>query len=91
MLRISKLLSRILCKYYQYCNQKEKKIKVGDIKVNEQLTNSSYVLKHKDKLQHRVHKHEPPVSADAISIIYSDERLLVIDKPSSIPVICSNH
>lgn len=64
-----------------------KKIKSGDIKINNKQTQQDYVFKHKDKLQHRLHKHEPPVTSGPISIIHSDEKIVVIDKPSSIPVI----
>ncbi|XP_049847833.1 pseudouridylate synthase RPUSD2-like [Schistocerca gregaria] len=45
-----------------------------------------YVIKEHDLIMHRVHRHEPPVSGQEIKIIYQDEKLVVIDKPGSIPV-----
>jgi 23S rRNA-/tRNA-specific pseudouridylate synthase len=45
-----------------------------------------YLLHHCDRLVHVMHRHEPPVTARPIKIVYEDDELLVIDKPSSIPV-----
>ncbi|KAI8070799.1 pseudouridine synthase [Gongronella butleri] len=37
-----------------------------------------------DTMGHRVHRHEPPTSADPIRILHRDSDLLVIDKPGGI-------
>ena len=44
------------------------------------------VLKHNDLLVHRVHRHEPPVSALSLNILHLDSDIVAIDKPHSIPV-----
>ena len=44
------------------------------------------VLHHNDIVSHRVHRHEPPVTAQPLSLLHVDEELVVVDKPASIPV-----
>ena len=44
------------------------------------------VLHHNDVVSHRVHRHEPPVTAQPLSLLHVDEELVVVDKPASIPV-----
>ncbi|KAM9968528.1 hypothetical protein ACTFIW_002969 [Dictyostelium discoideum] len=63
-----------------------KKIKRGLIKVNEQLVSPSYKIKLNDTIIHTVHRHEPPVTGESIKIVSLDENVVVVDKPSSIPV-----
>ena len=46
------------------------------------------VVRDNDLVTHKVHRHEPPVSAAHLKVIHEDEHFVVIDKPSSIPV-CS--
>lgn len=38
-----------------------------------------------DKIDHYAIRHEPPVYNKAISIVFEDDELLVVDKPSSLP------
>lgn len=38
-----------------------------------------------DLLAHRLHRHEPPVTAEPIRILHDGEGMLVVDKPASIP------
>ncbi|KAJ3327812.1 RNA pseudouridylate synthase domain containing protein 2 [Blyttiomyces sp. JEL0837] len=45
-----------------------------------------YVIKNGDLVCHAVHRHEPPISAAPIKIVYQGDDLLVIDKPGSIPI-----
>ena len=48
------------------------------------------VLQHNDLLVHRVHRHEPPVSALPLTILHQDSDIVAINKPHSIPVsLCS--
>ncbi|KAN0009260.1 hypothetical protein ACTFIU_006535 [Dictyostelium citrinum] len=63
-----------------------KKIKRGLIKVNDQLVSPSYKIKLNDTIIHTVHRHEPPVTGETIKIISLDNNVVVVDKPSSIPV-----
>ena len=64
----------------------EQKISKGLLKVNGQPVSLDYQLKDNDFITHRIHRHEFPVLAAPIPIIHSDEQLLVIDKPPSLPV-----
>jgi 23S rRNA-/tRNA-specific pseudouridylate synthase len=44
------------------------------------------VVKDNDVICHRVHRHEPPVTATPIEILVSNDDIVVVNKPSSIPV-----
>ena len=44
------------------------------------------VVNDNELITHRVHRHEPPVTAAPLNIIHQDEDLVVLDKPASIPV-----
>ena len=50
------------------------------------ISNMSTLLHHNDVISHRVHRHEPPVTAQPLSLLHVDEELVVVDKPASIPV-----
>ncbi|GAM18753.1 hypothetical protein SAMD00019534_019280, partial [Acytostelium subglobosum LB1] len=63
-----------------------RKIKAGWIKVNGQQVGEDYRLTNKDEIEHRVHRHEPPVSGATIKIVAQDDDVVVVDKPSSIPI-----
>ncbi|KAJ3417446.1 RNA pseudouridylate synthase domain containing protein 2 [Chytridiales sp. JEL 0842] len=61
-------------------------ILAGKITVNGQKVQPNYIIKNGDLIAHTIHRHEPPVTADPIKIVYQDEELLVVDKPASVPV-----
>ena len=61
-------------------------IQCGNIRVNGNNVDLDYVLRDRDKMNHRIHRHELPVLAAPITIVHEDEEMLVIDKPPSIPV-----
>jgi RluA family pseudouridine synthase len=63
--------------YYKHAIEK------GMIKINGNLTTSETKIKESDFLQHSYHKHEPPVLAKEIKIVFEDENLVVVDKPGS--------
>jgi tRNA pseudouridine synthase 8/2,5-diamino-6-(5-phospho-D-ribitylamino)-pyrimidin-4(3H)-one deaminase len=44
------------------------------------------VVRNGDLISHRTHKHEQPVTSRPIRIVHEDEDLIVVDKPSGIPV-----
>ncbi|KFQ43050.1 RNA pseudouridylate synthase domain-containing protein 2, partial [Nestor notabilis] len=44
------------------------------------------VLQNNDFLRNTVHRHEPPVTAQPIQILAEDQEVVVVDKPSSLPV-----
>lgn len=45
-----------------------------------------YPFQNNDFLRHTVHRHEPPVTAQPIRILTEDDEVVVVDKPSSLPV-----
>lgn len=63
----------------------ESAIKQGKVQVNSKIAAIDYKLKDGDLIEHRTHKHEQPVSSRPISIVYEDDDLVVIDKPSGVP------
>ncbi|EGG16588.1 pseudouridine synthase family protein [Cavenderia fasciculata] len=62
------------------------KIENGWIRVNGQQTTVDYCVGRKDMIEHRVHRHEPPVTSAPIKIVANDDEYVAVDKPSSIPV-----
>lgn len=55
--------------------------------VNGRAIEQTYQLVSNDFIQHKMHRHEAPVSARALSpFVFEDEHYLVVDKPPSIPV-----
>jgi tRNA pseudouridine synthase 9 len=61
-------------------------IKQGTVLVNEKKVPIDYIVKNGDLISHLTHRHEPPVSAESIDIIHEDADMIVINKPSGIPV-----
>lgn len=59
---------------------------IGFPPVNGKVATMETVINHNDLICHRVHRHEPPVTAQPLKIIHCDDKLVVLDKPSSIPV-----
>lgn len=56
------------------------------VTVNGRTVQLSTVINHNDLICHRVHRHEPPVTSLPIQLIHEDSRVVVVNKPSSIPV-----
>uniref|UniRef100_A0A8D0L1W7 Pseudouridylate synthase RPUSD2 n=1 Tax=Sphenodon punctatus TaxID=8508 RepID=A0A8D0L1W7_SPHPU len=50
------------------------------------VTDLSIVLKNSDLLKNTVHRHEPPVTAQPIQFLEENDDVVVVDKPSSLPV-----
>lgn len=61
-------------------------IEDGTLTVNHRAVPIDYKLKHNDLLSNIVHRHEVPVMQRAIQIIHIDDDIVVVNKPSSIPV-----
>eukprot|EP00117_Sycon_ciliatum_P042659 scpid44969/ scgid0335/ RNA pseudouridylate synthase domain-containing protein 2 len=61
-------------------------IEAGNMSLSGKVAQADSVVLQGDLLNSRVHRHEPPVTGQRISIIHSDDDVTVIDKPSSIPV-----
>ncbi|RKP23227.1 pseudouridine synthase [Syncephalis pseudoplumigaleata] len=64
----------------------ENAIRTGIITLNEQQVTCDTIIKNSDVLAHRMHRHEPPVTAEPITFIEQTDDLWVVNKPASIPV-----
>ncbi|XP_034349595.1 pseudouridylate synthase RPUSD2 [Arvicanthis niloticus] len=65
----------------------EAAVRAGRLHLNEEpVQDLSIVLKDNDFLRNTVHRHEPPVTAEPIRLLAENNDVVVIDKPSSIPV-----
>lgn len=64
----------------------ERHIEKGSLTINNERVTADYVLKHNDLLANVVHRHEVPVTSGIIDIIHLDDDIVVVNKPSSIPV-----
>ncbi|XP_070590377.1 pseudouridylate synthase RPUSD2 [Erythrolamprus reginae] len=61
--------------------------KAGRLLLNKHpLKDLSVVLKNNDFLENTIHRHEPPVTAQTIEFIEDNDEVVVVDKPSSVPV-----
>lgn len=58
----------------------------GDIFVNGKRVGPDYVIRNGDLISHTMHRHEPPVTAEPVGIIHEDDDMIVINKPSGVPV-----
>lgn len=64
----------------------ERHIEKGSLTINNERVSPDYVLKHNDLLANVVHRHEVPVASGTIDVIHLDDDIVVVNKPSSIPV-----
>ncbi|NXN97073.1 RUSD2 protein, partial [Rhinopomastus cyanomelas] len=61
--------------------------RAGRLRLNEEpVRDLDIVLKNNDFLRNTIHRHEPPVTAQPIQILVEDDEVVVVDKPSSLPV-----
>ncbi|CDH49293.1 pseudouridine synthase [Lichtheimia corymbifera JMRC:FSU:9682] len=67
-------------KYYRHA------IETGLITINGERVPLDYVIMNNDILGHKIHRHEPIVTAEPIDIVHRDDDLIVINKPGGIPV-----
>ncbi|PHH84294.1 hypothetical protein CDD83_2185 [Cordyceps sp. RAO-2017] len=58
----------------------------GAIYVNGKRVGPDYAVRNGDLVSHTLHRHEPPVTADPIGVIHEDADMIVINKPSGVPV-----
>ncbi|KAI3661934.1 hypothetical protein MP638_005975 [Amoeboaphelidium occidentale] len=61
-------------------------ISEGRVQVNGKNITLDYQLKDLDYITHTIVRDEPPVLADEIEVVYEDEHIIVVSKPSSMPV-----
>lgn len=63
-----------------------KTIANGSVCLNEKTADLSTIIHNGDLITHQVHRHEPPVTSRPIKIVFENNDIMVIDKPSGIPV-----
>ncbi|PVH86677.1 pseudouridine synthase [Cadophora sp. DSE1049] len=62
-------------------------IERGAVTVNgKPVPTTQHIVKNGDVISHTLHRHEPPVTALPISVLHEDEDMIVINKPSGVPV-----
>ncbi|KAF6819504.1 hypothetical protein CSOJ01_01247 [Colletotrichum sojae] len=66
--------------YYRYA------METGAIVVNGKIVGPDHVVKNGDLVNHTIHRHEPPVTAEPIRVIHEDDEMVVVNKPSGVPV-----
>ena len=63
-----------------------KTIASGNVCLNNKAADLCTVIRNGDMITHQVHRHEPPVTSRPIKVVFEDDDIIVIDKPSGIPV-----
>ncbi|TDZ35190.1 Uncharacterized protein C8035_v009900 [Colletotrichum spinosum] len=61
-------------------------METGAIVVNSKAVGPDHVVKNGDLVNHTIHRHEPPVTAEPIRVIHEDDEMVVVNKPSGVPV-----
>lgn len=61
-------------------------VELGKVRLNNVPTTADLVVRNGDLISHTFHRHEPPVTLRPIKIVFEDDNILAIDKPSGIPV-----
>ncbi|RLV95193.1 Bifunctional protein RIB2 [Spathaspora sp. JA1] len=63
-----------------------KTINEGYVTLNQKPANLETIIRNGDLISHRSYKREPPVTSRPIKIVYEDDDIIAIDKPSGMPV-----
>lgn len=58
----------------------------SSITVNGERVCASRAIADGDRVTHRVHRHEPPVTAQPVRIVGRTDRWIAVEKPSSVPM-----
>lgn len=64
----------------------KKTIANGSVFLNDEPANLESIIRNGDLITHKLHRHEPPVTSRPIGIVFENDDIIVIDKPSGIPV-----
>ncbi|XP_060084176.1 pseudouridylate synthase RPUSD2-like [Ylistrum balloti] len=88
---IGKTLPDILAEFQVDPQERSKSVedilRDGDLMINgEVITTADRILKSNDFISNRIHRHENPVTGKPLEIVADDENVIVLNKPSSIPV-----
>ena len=63
-----------------------KALETGQVTLNGKKADKDTIIRNGDLICHRIHRHEPPVSSRPVKIVYQDNKIVAIDKPSGVPV-----
>ncbi|XP_078156451.1 pseudouridine synthase family protein isoform X1 [Carex rostrata] len=61
-------------------------VNCGRLQVDGEMVHAGYVLQRSQKISHFLHRHEPPVFAEAVQILQDETDVLTVCKPASVPV-----
>ncbi|KAK4466466.1 pseudouridine synthase [Cladorrhinum samala] len=61
-------------------------METGQVDVDGRTVGPHHILKNGELVSHTTHRHEPPVTAEPILVIHEDDDMIVISKPSGLPV-----
>ncbi|KAI2630161.1 pseudouridine synthase [Xylaria nigripes] len=61
-------------------------IETGQVCINGKAVPPTYIVKNGDLVSHTIHRHEPPITAAPIDVLHEDDDMIVINKPSGVPV-----
>ncbi|CAL9728808.1 bifunctional protein Rib2p [Monosporozyma unispora] len=61
-------------------------IENGSVYLDDEPATLDSVIRNGQLITHKLHRHEPPVTAIPVKIVHQDDNILVIDKPSGVPV-----
>ncbi|KAK3846957.1 MAG: RNA pseudouridylate synthase domain-containing protein 2-like protein [Linnemannia gamsii] len=64
----------------------ERAIMDGRVKINDETVDKDYIIKNSDIVAHAIHRHEPPVANLPVRVVRNVDGVIIVDKPSSIPV-----
>lgn len=64
----------------------KKTIAAGQVTLNKKIATLDSIVRNGDLISHRCFRREPPVTSKEIKIVHEDDEIVVIDKPSGIPV-----
>lgn len=64
----------------------KKAMETGQICIDGKQASTDHILKNGELVSHTIHRHEPPVTAEPVGILHEDEDMIVINKPSGVPV-----
>lgn len=64
-----------------------KSMEDGAIQINgKPVSSTTAIVNNGDVISHTLHRHEPPVTGEPISIVHENEDMIVINKPAGVPV-----
>lgn len=72
-------------RYSQLCV--DDMITTGTIKIFDKTVSPDYILKDNMLITNVVHRHELPVPSVSIQVLHDDDQLVIVNKPSGVPVL----